>query len=161
MYPCSAVQTFAAKRHNAPHLWNKCWKTNKPLTDLVVFLACVCVCKEYCLRNDVTSARKKGIPFFPAVRLFIYDDWSLDDSWKWGDSISRKDITWFKINWKWQKSTPLAWLFGRNFKTSKGVYTGGGGVLPYMGYIGMCRCEEYGFQAVYSRIGYINQNIWV
>ena len=34
---------------------------------------------------------------------------------------------------------------------------GGGGVLPYMGYRGMCRCEGYGFQAVYSRIGYINQ----
>jgi len=32
----------------------------------------------------------------------------------------------------------------------------GGGALPYMGYIGMCRCEGYGFQAVYSRIGYIN-----
>ena len=44
------------------------------LTDLVVFLACVCVCKEYYLRNDVTSARKKAVPFFPAVRLFIYDD---------------------------------------------------------------------------------------
>ena len=28
---------------------------------------------------------------------------------------------------------------------------GGGGVLPYMGYIGiyMCHCEGYGFQAVY------------
>ena len=39
--------------------------------------------------------------------------------------------------------------------------SGGGGVLPYMGYIGMCRWEGYGFQAVYSRIGYINQNIWV
>ena len=37
----------------------------------------------------------------------------------------------------------------------------GGGVLPYMGYIGMCRCEGYGFQAVYSRIGYINQSVWV
>ena len=33
---------------------------------------------------------------------------------------------------------------------------GGGGVLSYMGYIGMCRCEGYDFQAVYSRIGYIN-----
>ena len=32
----------------------------------------------------------------------------------------------------------------------------GGGVLPYMGHIGMCRCEGYGFQAVYSSIGYIN-----
>ena len=36
----------------------------------------------------------------------------------------------------------------------KPVVGGGGGrVLPYMGYIGMCRCEGYGFQAVYSRIG--------
>ena len=41
------------------------------------------------------------------------------------------------------------------------VRSPGGEVLPYMGYIGMCRCEGYGFQAVYSRIGYINQNIWV
>ena len=37
----------------------------------------------------------------------------------------------------------------------------GGGALPYMGYIGMCRCEGYGFQAVYSRTGYINQSVWV
>ena len=36
---------------------------------------------------------------------------------------------------------------------------GGGGVLPYMGYIGMCRCEGYGFQGVYSSIGYINQSV--
>ena len=36
-----------------------------------------------------------------------------------------------------------------------------GGVLPYVGHIGMCRCEGYGFQAVYSGIGYINQSVWV
>ena len=36
-----------------------------------------------------------------------------------------------------------------------------GGVLPYMGHIGMCRCEGYSFQAVYSSIGYINQSVWV
>ena len=35
----------------------------------------------------------------------------------------------------------------------------GGGVLPYMGYIGICRCEGYGFRAVYSGIGYINQRV--
>ena len=36
------------------------------------------------------------------------------------------------------------------------------GVLPYMGYIGMCHSREgYGFQAVYSRVGYINQSVWV
>ena len=34
---------------------------------------------------------------------------------------------------------------------------GGGG----QGHIGMCRCEGYGFQAVYSSIGYINQSVWV
>ena len=38
---------------------------------------------------------------------------------------------------------------------------GGVGVLPYMGYMGMCCCEGYGFQVVYSRIGYINQSVWV
>ena len=36
-----------------------------------------------------------------------------------------------------------------------------GGVLPYMGYIRICRGEEYGFQAVYSRIEFINQSVWV
>ena len=35
---------------------------------------------------------------------------------------------------------------------------GGEKVLPYMDYIGMCRCEGYGFQAVYSRIEYINNS---
>ena len=35
------------------------------------------------------------------------------------------------------------------------------GALSYMGHIGMCRCEGYGFQAVYSSIGYINQSVWV
>ena len=38
---------------------------------------------------------------------------------------------------------------------------GGGRELPYMGYIGMCRCEGYGFHAVYTGIGYINQRVWV
>ena len=37
----------------------------------------------------------------------------------------------------------------------------GGGVLPYMDYIGMCRCEGYGFQAVHSTVGYTNQIFWV
>ena len=36
-----------------------------------------------------------------------------------------------------------------------------GEVLPYMEYIGMCRCEGYSFQAVYSRIEYINHSVWV
>ena len=56
-----------------------------------------------------------------------------------------------------KKKTPL-----RNVTEqccSPGGGGGGGGVLPYMG--DMCRCEGYGFQAVYSRIGYINQSVWV
>ena len=32
--------------------------------------------------------------------------------------------------------------------------TPGGGVLPHMGYIGMCHCEGYGFEAVYSTIAF-------
>ena len=27
--------------------------------------------------------------------------------------------------------------------------------------VGMCRCEGYGFPAVYSSVGYINQSVWV
>ena len=38
---------------------------------------------------------------------------------------------------------------------------GGGGLLSYMGYIGVCRCEGYGFRAVYSSIGCVNQSVWV
>ena len=34
-------------------------------------------------------------------------------------------------------------------------------VLPYISYIGMCCCEGYGFQAVYSGIGYINHRVKV
>ena len=34
-------------------------------------------------------------------------------------------------------------------------------IFYLFGYIGMCRCEGYGFQAVYSGIGYINQSVWV
>ena len=33
--------------------------------------------------------------------------------------------------------------------------TAWGGVLPYMGHKGVCPCEGYGFQAVYSSIGNI------
>ena len=45
--------------------------------------------------------------------------------------------------------------------TTKTVGLKPGGVLLCMGPIGMCRCEGYGFQAVYSSIGYINQSVWV
>ena len=34
-------------------------------------------------------------------------------------------------------------------------------LAPYMGHRGICRCEGYGFQAVYSSIGYINKSFWV
>ena len=30
-----------------------------------------------------------------------------------------------------------------------------------LGYIGMCHCEGYGFQAVYAGIGSINHRVWV
>ena len=47
---------------------------------------------------------------------------------------------------KWQD------VFARSrSKTTWRQIRPGGGVLPYVGYIGMCRCGGYGFQAVYSR----------
>ena len=61
------------------------------------------------------------------------------------------------------KLTVLPWDL-RFRKQSHGLtirHKPGGRVLPYMGHIGMCRCEGYGFQAVYSRTGYINQSVWV
>ena len=53
---------------------------------------------------------------------------------------------------------------GKEDARSQARVGGGGGrevLLPYMGYIGMCRCELNDFQAVYSGIGYINQRVWV
>ena len=54
--------------------------------------------------------------------------------------------------------SPLnAWsLTGQSYTQGEG-----GEALPYMGHIGMSCCEGYGFQAVYSSIGYINQSVWV
>ena len=62
-----------------------------------------------------------------------------------------------------RKRRLVTWLVTRVFLGSgEGARGGGGrGVLPYMGYIGTCRCEGNGFQAVYSSIGYINQSVWV
>ena len=51
------------------------------------------------------------------------------------------------------------WLL--DFKNYVPSHRGWGVVLPHMGYIGMRGCEGYGFQAVYSRIRYINQSVWV
>ena len=45
-------------------------------------------------------------------------------------------------------------------KTS-GYFAPRWGVLPCMGYIGICCCEGYSFQAVYFNKGYINQSVWV
>ena len=44
----------------------------------------------------------------------------------------------------------LATFYCRGDPRPPGVH-----VLPYMGFIGMCRSEGYGFQAVYSGMAYI------
>ena len=41
------------------------------------------------------------------------------------------------------------------------TYTRGEGTAIYGLYRYVCRCEGYGFQAVYSSIGYTNQSVWV
>ena len=55
----------------------------------------------------------------------------------------------------------VIWIFSEDCLQCNNLGGEGGGVLPYMGYIDMSRCEGYGFQAVNSRIGYINQSVWV
>ena len=55
--------------------------------------------------------------------------------------VGDKEVKWqYVFAWSRSKTTFLA-----------PNTPGGGGVLPYMGYIGMCRCGGYVFQAVYSR----------
>ena len=85
-----------------------------------------------------------------------------------GDSVTDSLTSFLRsslpIRWKifgksldlvWSENAPLTELSIWILLPGKG----GGGVLPYMGHMG--RCEGYGFQAVYSSIGYINQTIWV
>ena len=45
-------------------------------------------------------------------------------------------------------------LIGEAFVYPRKAGGGGGGIVPYMGYIGMFHSEGYDFQAVYSGIGY-------
>ena len=56
-------------------------------------------------------------------------------------------------------------ILENRYLTYKSTYfprPGGGGVCNIC-YIGtyICYCEGYGFQVAYSRIGYINERVWV
>ena len=73
------------------------------------------------------------------------------------DLTATREAGFIKI-WARDAGFPFACLSGIRKQTGKGSVwcpAGGGEVLPYMGYIGMCDCEGYGFQAVYPGIGYI------
>ena len=48
----------------------------------------------------------------------------------------------------------------RLFVAAVNLHNRGGGVLPYMGHIGMCCCEGYGFQSAYCGIRYTNYRVW-
>ena len=67
-------------------------------------------------------------------------------------------------NWMLLFSTLAALSFNTYifilFLFTRGL-SSGGEVLAYVGYVGM-RCPKgYGFQAVYSHIGHVNQRVWV
>ena len=51
-------------------------------------------------------------------------------------------------NWILYQVTPFIRLRGRRAKGKERAPGGGGGVLPYMGYIGMCGPKWYGFSDV-------------
>ena len=74
-------------------------------------------------------------------------------------NVSKWDV--YSIKWHFSKCGVDEVKSAYFIEPSLNLAPGGGEVLPYMGYIGMCRCEGYGFQAVYSRIGYVNQSVWV
>ena len=110
-----------------------------------------------------------------------YREWSPDRKWSHEKLRNGMDRSWI-LDEEWG-------CLQRNFRGKKGTFSsrplkkkgrrkpdhrpvcvcirGGGGychiwaTIGYMGYIGMCRCEVYGFQAVYSGIGYINQRVCV
>ena len=73
------------------------------------------------------------------------------------DLTATREAGFIKI-WARDARFPFACLSGirnRQARVQCGVPRVGGEVLPYMGYIGMCDREGYGFQAVYPGIGYI------
>ena len=87
-------------------------------------------------------------------------------TWHILPSSSNNKRLWSRyVSWKTEKE------IGRNLlyvslrtrcHTKKGIKgSKPRGILAYMGHIGTCRCEGYGFQAVYWSIGYINQSVWV
>ena len=64
--------------------------------------------------------------------------------------MQREHITYVKQSAAYSSTVQLSWVEWVKGKMPRRE------VLPYMGYISMCHCEGYGFQAVYSKIGYIN-----
>ena len=86
-----------------------------------------------------------------------------------GDKNMRLLAFAFTIVFVWTGPKKKRYSFARRFDTKTFVLipfkqtTGAGrGTTIYMGYIGMCHCEGYGFQTVvYFGIGYINQRVWV
>ena len=61
-------------------------------------------------------------------------------------AILRLSVNFFQLRltkkWRGKSDNP-----GNEVESTMNLSWGrGGGVLPYIGYIGMCRCEGYGFQ---------------
>ena len=103
--------------------------------------------------------RGETVPLFPDkqwLRLTAPQEFNLSSPKRnVSVCVGNKEFAVFKI-----QNENLHQIIELNEYRGRG-WGGGGGVLPHMGYVGMCRPEGYGFQAVYSGIGYVTQRVWV
>ena len=85
------------------------------------------------------------------------------------DFRQHKNDRYFPPNWKVNSCLSDGIRTGKTFTSQTceimkfvngNLESPGGGVLPYIGYTGMCRWRGYGFQAIWSGKGYGFQTIW-
>ena len=65
-----------------------------------------------------------------------------------------------RIRWKVLNFTQLEIIHRLRRARGRRPRGGGGGVLPYISYIGMCRPKEYGFELFFSENGYRFWPLW-
>ena len=75
--------------------------------------------------------------------------------------IVPQSCLWGKISdfWKLEAVSPYLENYWQDILRTYRARGGGGGLLPYIGYMGMCRGRGYGFQAIWSGKGSSNYRI--
>ena len=111
------------------------------------------------LKNkDTAGKQKRDFPHF-------FSDTLNNDLPAWSPQLIGIQSSKEQQNWHRWDICIVVWTFYKALNKHAPTKTlstrGGGETLLYMGFMGMFRRGGYGFQAVYSGIGYINQRVWV